>query len=99
MRLPAIDPPNSSVAIRAASTEPRPPALDSGPFISAMTPILITSSEICALLDDTLVIAKVKATHRLVVRPSVLMEVLLGQPSTPGRRFFVQRNRGIATYP
>jgi hypothetical protein len=45
--------------------------------MSAITPILIVSSEICALLGDTLVIAKIKATHRLVVRPSFVIEVLL----------------------
>jgi hypothetical protein len=60
--------------------------VDSGPFISAITPILIVSSEICALLDDTLVIAKIKATHRLVARPSFLIEVLLWTASTTGCR-------------
>src|ERR1700735_3646236 len=86
MCLSAIDPPNSSAAIRAASTEPRPPAVDSGPFMSAITPILIVSFEICALLDDTFVMAKVKAPHRLAVRPSFLMEVLLEPSQTTGRR-------------
>jgi hypothetical protein len=47
---------------------------------------LIMSFEICALLDDTLVTAKVKATHRLEMRPSFLMGVLLGQAATTGRR-------------
>jgi hypothetical protein len=51
--------------------------VDSGPFMSAITPIFIVLSEICALLGDTLVIAKIKATHRLVVRPSFVIEVLL----------------------
>jgi hypothetical protein len=44
------------------------------------------SFEICALLDDTLVIAMVKATHRLEVRPSFLMEILLGPTPTTGSR-------------
>jgi hypothetical protein len=58
--------------------------VDSGPFISAITPILIVSFEICALLGDTLVISKIKATHRLVVRPSFLIEVLLWTEPTTG---------------
>jgi hypothetical protein len=58
--------------------------VDSGPFISAITPILIMSFEICARLDDALIVAKAKATHRLAIRPSVLMEVLPGSTSTIG---------------
>jgi hypothetical protein len=46
---------------------------------------LIMSFEICALLDDTLVTAKVKATHRLEMRPSFLMGVLLGQAASKRR--------------
>jgi hypothetical protein len=38
----------------------------------------------CARLDDALVIAKVKATHRPVLRPSVLMEVLLAAAQSVG---------------
>src|SRR6478672_5228165 len=40
IRLPFIDQLNSSAAIRAASREPGPDAEESGPFISAITPIL-----------------------------------------------------------
>jgi len=43
IRLPLIDQPKSSAAMRAASTEPRPEALASGPFLSTITPILMTS--------------------------------------------------------
>ena len=39
-----------------------------------------------AYLDGLLVIAKIKATHRLAVRPSFLMEVLLEPNQTTGRR-------------
>ena len=61
---------------------------------SAITPILIMSFEICALLDDTLVIAKVRATHRLEMRRSFLMEASSGQAATTGRRlqFFSQKD-------
>jgi hypothetical protein len=52
IRLPLIDQPNSSAAIRAASTEPLPDALDKGPFISAIIPILTTSSEVHPGLAD-----------------------------------------------
>jgi hypothetical protein len=44
------------------------------------------SFEICALLNDALEIAKVKATHRLLVRPSLLMEDLLKLAQPPGGR-------------
>ena len=44
MRFPSIVQSNSSEAMRAASTEPGPDAVESGPFISAITPILITLS-------------------------------------------------------
>ena len=75
MRLPLIDQPNSSAAIRVASSEPRPDAVDSGPFISAITPIFITSSEICAFPDDARPAAKVRATHTFVARRSFLTAV------------------------
>jgi hypothetical protein len=48
MRRPSIEKPNSSAAMRAASTDPRPVALESGPFMSVMTPTFMVSSEICA---------------------------------------------------
>src|SRR5256885_1072956 len=46
--LPKTLPPKSSTAICAAVTEPWPVGVDAGPFISVRTPILTTSSEICA---------------------------------------------------
>src|SRR2546423_5844823 len=46
--LPSTLPPKSSTAICAAVTEPWPVGVDAGPFISVRTPILTTSSEICA---------------------------------------------------
>src|SRR5262249_6023639 len=48
IRLPPIDQPNSSAAIRAASNEPRPDVVDSGPFMSAITPIFIVLSPLRA---------------------------------------------------
>jgi hypothetical protein len=48
MRRPLIEKPNSSAAMRAASTDPRPVALESGPFMSVITPTLMMPSEICA---------------------------------------------------
>jgi hypothetical protein len=47
MRLPFTDQPNSSAAIRAASSDPRPEAVDKGPFMSTRTPILIVLSAAC----------------------------------------------------
>src|ERR1700733_10546544 len=44
MRLPSTDQLKSSAAIRAASSEPRPEAVESGPFISTKTPILTVLS-------------------------------------------------------
>ena len=46
--LPATRPPKSSTAIWAASTEPGPVGVEAGPDRSVSTPILTTSSEICA---------------------------------------------------
>ncbi len=51
--LPSTLPPKSSTAICAAVTDPLPVGLDAGPFMSVRTPILTTSSEICAsAIDD-----------------------------------------------
>src|SRR5437899_2317526 len=49
--LPSTLPPKSSTAICAAVTEPWPVGVDAGPFMSVRTPILTTSSEICASAD------------------------------------------------
>src|SRR5947199_4339848 len=46
--LPRTLPPKSSTAICAAVTEPCPVGVDAGPVMSVSTPILTTSSEICA---------------------------------------------------
>src|SRR5882724_2403428 len=50
--LPRTLPPKSSTAICAAVTEPWPVGVDAGPFMSVRTPILTTSSEICARAGD-----------------------------------------------
>src|SRR5882762_3113783 len=50
--LPSTVPPKSSTAICAAVTEPWPVGVDAGPFMSVRTPILTTSSEICARAGD-----------------------------------------------
>src|ERR1700688_3880181 len=85
--VPLIAQPNSSAAIRAASSEPRPDAVDSGPFISAITPIFITSSEICAFPDDARQVAKARATQNPVARRSFLTG------SSPLGGFFVLNRR------
>src|SRR5215216_4618064 len=46
--LPSTLPPKSSIAICADVTEPWPVGVAAGPFMSVRTPILTTSSEICA---------------------------------------------------
>jgi hypothetical protein len=61
MRFPFIDQPNSSAAERAAWTDPGPDALESGPFISTITPILMTSFEIWAHPEDPNSVAKITA--------------------------------------
>src|SRR3954468_3965493 len=50
--LPSTLPPKSSTAICAAVTEPCPVGVEAGPFMSVSTPILTTSSDICASAPD-----------------------------------------------
>src|ERR1700675_4710959 len=65
MGRPLMALPNSSAAIRAASTDPRPVALASGPFKSVMTPILMAPSETCAYAGPaTAAIAKFRHNAR-----------------------------------
>src|SRR5437667_9596646 len=58
--LPSTLPPKSSIAICAAVTEPWPVGVAAGPFMSVSTPILTTSSEICA---SAAVDASIAAAH------------------------------------
>src|ERR1700747_1661315 len=45
---PSTLPPQSPLALGVAVTEPWPVGVEAGPFVSVRTPILTTSSEICA---------------------------------------------------
>src|SRR5450631_3816608 len=78
--LPSTLPPKSSTAICAAVTEPWPVGVDAGPFISVSTPILTTSSEICASAAGAANIAAPSAASR----DRILADILF-PPVTTGR--------------
>src|ERR1700732_4010159 len=74
--------PTSSAAMRAASTDPRPVALASGPFKSVMTPTLIGCSEICESAGPATPAATAKFRHN--ARGSLNMDIANSSPSLNG---------------
>src|SRR5258705_11191878 len=66
--LPSTLPPKRSMAIGAGVTEPWPVGVEAGPFMSVSTPILTTSSEICAsaAVDASIAAASAPSENRFL---------------------------------
>jgi hypothetical protein len=82
MGRPLMEEPNSSAAMRAASTDPRPVALARGPFMSVMTPTLMAASEICECAGRATPAAMEKVRHK--ARGSLNMDMAKSSPSFNG---------------
>src|SRR5579871_3305545 len=80
--LPATLPPKSSTAICAAVTEPWPVGVEAGPFMSVNTPILTTSSDICAC---AIVGASMETTSRAAEKPLVNIKTSFPMSGALGR--------------
>src|SRR3954453_1672799 len=78
--LPSTLPPKSSTAICAAVTDPCPVGVDAGPDMSVSTPILTTSSDICASAadDDSNAAATAATTDSLPVNIISLLPLVDG---------------------
>src|SRR6266481_500545 len=94
--LPSTVPPKSSTAICAAVTEPWPVGVDAGPFMSVRTPILTTSSEICARAGDASAAAasSPSANPRLAEIKAVLPHLVRRHYSGVAGRGWTAQDRG-----